>query len=307
MGHVKQLVAEQGGPNWLTEIFWGDEEQVPEKYWSALSQPDILGNSKALIMRNADSLPESFWKSLTRHLSAFKKNIWPVFCLEKEWKANKPSVAAAIKKRKYWEVAQNKKWIWDHPGLNARNTAGYLKKWADDHELQIDPQALKILLEHAPGDKYTLDNELAKLTLYLGEQKKITPADLAPLNSHAEMDIFACLKALQQGQNATVWAKIFAENEKNSGFVFQMLGLMARETRILWQLVTGQEKQIKMPAFILNQKKQLARQINTGMLTLMWNRILETELKIKSGRLPPEQALEYLISGMEKIFSGSRK
>lgn len=288
---------------WRVETFWGDEGEVPEGFWSAVSQPDILGGNRAVVLRNADPLPDAFWKALSRHLSGFKKGIWPIFCLEKPWsKQNKPSVPKAISKHKYWKVARDRKWIWEHPGLTPQTVPGYLKKWAADRGFEFTTEAIRIFADDAPADKLGLDRELEKLELYLDGPKEITPADLTPINSYAELDIFACLMALHEGKTAVVWDKIFAESEKNSDFVFPFIGLLAWETRILWQLRTGQEKEVNLPGFILKQKKSLAGQMNRKHLRALWERILETELRVKSGRLDSTQALEYLVLGIRDIF-----
>ncbi len=301
--HIRGLFSEHNGSKWQSETFWGDEETLPERFWAAISQPDILGNNRAVILRNADSQPESFWDALTRPLSGFKKNIWPIFCLEKPWsKQNKPRVPKAITKQKFWKVASERKWIWEHPGLTSKILSEYLNNWAKSRGCKFNAKAFKLMQENAPANKGSLDNELKKLELYLEDKKEITSSDLAPLNSYAELDIFACLQALQKGQTASIWSQVFRENEKNSSFVFPFIGLLARETRILWQLATGQEDKVSLPPFILKQKTEFVRQIDLNKLAAVWERILDTEIKIKSGSLSPTQALEYLIGGMEKIF-----
>ncbi|MFP4168348.1 MAG: DNA polymerase III subunit delta [Desulfonatronovibrionaceae bacterium] len=299
---------EKHGQDWEQETFWGDESEVPERYWSVLSQPDILGRNRAVVLRCADNMPDTFWKAVDKHLTGFKKGIWPIFCLEKAWtKQNKPTLPKTITNRKFWEVARDRKWIWEHPGLTRKTLPGYLKDWAQKRDLEFTPEASRLLVEIAPFDRSTLDRELEKLELYVNKSQKITPEELTPLNSHAELDIFACLQFIQQGKTAEAWDKILVENEKDSDFVFPLIGLLARETRILWQLRTGQESQVTLPGFVLKKKKDLAASMRTQHLIALWERVLETELRIKTGRLDSTQALEYLVSGIQDIFSPGKK
>ncbi|MBT8762684.1 hypothetical protein KFV02_01910 [Desulfohalobiaceae bacterium Ax17] len=287
---------------WNKKIFWGDEP-LSDNFWSALSQPDLFGTGQVIILRRCEQLPADFWSDLSRYLKGFKACIWPFFCLEKNWERGKPKIPKVIEKQKYWDIAKKKGWIWQNPGLTRASLPDYITKWAKRHGKKITPQVLNVMVSLAPEDSTTLNNELKKLELYVGQREHIELVDLAVLNSYADIDIFAFFKGVQtKGQDIKLWSKVLREQQSGGDFFFPFLGLLVREARILWQLVTGDEKHVSLYPKLKSQKKSMAQKLGLKKLSLIFDLALEAEVNVKTGQYTAEQALEILTAKLIDYF-----
>ena len=302
---IKDRVAEllEGSDGFAPQVFWGDED-LPARYWQSLTMPVMMGPPRAVILRRAQDQGEDFWTKIESALAMARTTIWPMLCLEGEWKAGKPAIAKHIAKGRYWTVARTKGWTWEHPGLS-RNTIGLeLDRFATRHGLAFAPGVKKHLGESLPLSTIALRNELNKILLRAGDDTTITPAHLDALTTEEPFDIFAFLRGLQTpaGKKAA-WDRILNDPAMASGdMIFPISALLVREARQLWQLAHGEDGKVIMHPGVKAEKKKLAQRLGPLRIGRFWDLALRADTDIKTGRLKPAQAMECLIRDVQRLW-----
>jgi DNA polymerase-3 subunit delta len=285
------------------KTFWGDED-LPAGYWQALTVPVMMGPPSAVVLRRAQDQSEEFWSKIASALAMARTSIWPIFCLEGDWKAGKPSLPKHILKGKYWATAQAKGWIWEHPGLT-RNTIGQeLDRFAAKHGRILAPGVKKHLSEVLPLSTIALRNELDKILLRAGDATTITLAHLDALTREDPFDIFAFLRGLQNsaGRRAA-WDRILNDPAMASGdMIFPISALLVREARQLWQLAQGEDSKVVLHPGVKAEKKKLAQRLGLPRISRFWDLALKADTDIKTGRVKPAQAMENLIRDVQRLW-----
>lgn len=298
---VADLLHDSGG--FAAKFFWGDEE-LPAEYWQALTVPAMMAPPTAVVLRRAQEQGEEFWSKVSSILAMARSSIWPMFCLEGEWKAGKPAVAKHITKGKYWAVAQSKGWIWEHPGLS-RNTIGQeLDRFAAKNGRALAPGVKKHLCEVLPLATIALRNELDKILLRAGDATTITLSHLDALTQEEAFDIFAFLRGLQHPNGRRVaWDRVLNDPAMASGdMIFPISALLVREARQLWHLAHGEDSKVSLPPGMKADKKKLAQRLGPARIGRFWDLALKADTDIKTGRVKPFQAMEALIRDVQRLW-----
>lgn len=286
--------------NWERHVYWGDE-QLPPVFWENLTLQGLFATPKALVVRNAQNLKIDDWKKLSQSLGNANEQAWPFLCLEVAFDRGKAKVPAAIKKLACWKFAEKQGWIWESAGLDDKTLRSFIQKTAASLGVRIKPQAANTLALALPADASAARNELEKLALAAAETGEITQELAETVHSEADMDIFAFINAIQQGNSMDkVWGNILRSQSGGDQMIFPFLAMLLREARILWQINAGE--QVRLPAFILGKKQQLAKKLGYGKLARIWHLAMEAEKGIKSGERSPEQAMEMLVAGLFSLF-----
>lgn len=301
--HIDRLLESSGQADWHKKTLWLDEKDQEDNLWKALNLPNMTGSCRALVLRRCESPGDGFWKNLSPVLKGFRPSIWPFFCLESQWKYGKPVIPAQLSKQKFFKFARQKKWIWEFPGLTRSNIPKYIDKKCRDMGISPGPGVMEELSFMLPLDSSAVDKELDKLSLLVHPEKIILKDHLRAVSSHPDMDIFLFLQSLQQGRRITsAWDKIFRDQNRGEETLFQFMGLLLREARIMWQLETGQDRLVKLHPGIRRQKSALAGTLGKTRISMLWDLALEAESGVKSGRFSTDHAMENLTSKLIKLF-----
>lgn len=301
---IKDRVADLlQGSDFAARMFWGDEE-LSARYWQTLTVPSMMGPPNAVILRRAQDQPDEFWSRMEPLLAMARPSVWPMFCIEGEWKSGKPNVAKAVTKGKYWAVAQKRGWIWEHPGLSRANIGQELDRFAARHGLGLGPGVKKILAESLPLTTIALRNELEKILLLTGEEKIVQPEHLVTLDAEAAFDLFAFLRSLQTPQGRRqAWDRLLNDPAMASGdMLFPVASLMLREARQLWQLLHGEDSKVQLYPSLKTEKKRLAERLGPARIARFWDLALKADTDIKTGRLRPAQAMENLVKDAQRLW-----
>ncbi|MFW6005767.1 MAG: DNA polymerase III subunit delta, partial [Desulfonatronovibrionaceae bacterium] len=290
---IDRLLQKSGQQGWHKQTIHLEEAQEHEKLWNALNLPAMTGSPRAVILRSAQTLTAGTWKKISPLLNSFKPLIWPFFCVESAWDKGRPKIPQALSSRKLYKFAVQKGWTWEFPGLTQATMARYIKQKCSELGVSCDPEVLNILCPALPLDSTAVDRELEKMALLTSPENVIRKEHTKVLSSEPDIDIFVFLQNLQKGHNMPgLWNKIFREQLKGEEMLFPFLGLLLRETRILWLLCTGQEGQVRLHPAVKKQKQHLAGQMGPGRIARLWDLILEAESRVKSGSLKPDQAMD---------------
>lgn len=189
-----------------------------------------------------------------------------------------------------------------------------LARWVRDRVKQaggtIDPRATDALCAFVGGDLYQLHNEIAKLVAYTDGQRPITTKDIQLLTPHArQANIFDMVDALGRRDGKTA-SHLYHQLLDTGEHPLALLGMITRQFRLMIQ-VQELAPQLGSPQAIARQLKQnpypiqkiLAQSKNytPEQLVAVYQKLLDTDIEIKTGVMEPTLALDTLIAGLSRI------
>lgn len=186
---------------------------------------------------------------------------------------------------------------------------GQLGRWvaarARKKKAQIDPDAAEALAVAIGDDLHALDLELDKLATYAGGERPISAADVSLLVTAAgESDVFALVDAVGQRNGKRALLLLHNLLEANEAPVY-LLAMIVRQFRILIQVKElsgrGMNKaqiaaEANMHPFVAEKGLKQARNFSMEQLEQIYDRLLQTDLEIKTGRTESILALDMLVS-----------
>lgn len=272
---------------WERHVFWGDEEPQSQ-FWELLSLEELFGAARAIVVRQAQLWPAAIWKKLSRALARPAPRTWPVFCLEVEWEKRRPKIPAHIARLRCFAFADERGWVWRGEGLGERDLPRHVRERAQALGLAFEPDALEQFCASVPADGLAIENELLKLR-FMAAYKPVTTAMTATAGWSPECNVFACIRQMQKGDLAGVWREL-ARSEDSDRLLFSLLALLAREWRLLWQLLAGEN--VRLYPADAAFKRALAQRLGMAGVARGFAALADAEWQVKSGRASPAQALE---------------
>ena len=298
-GLISSIPASEG--QWERHAYWGDEG-LPPAFWENLTLQGLFATPKALVVRNAHTLPIAEWRKLSAALAKSTPLAWPFFCMEGQFDRGKHKVPKNIQKLQCWNFAEKKGWIWLSSGLDERGLRQFVQSFAARNGLNINGPALQAIVRVLPTDAATATTEMEKIALATDASRNILPEHANLIQHSADMDIFTFINAIQQGRNLEqVWEKIRGSEASGDAMLFPFLAMLQREARILWQLLAGEE--VRLPYNVLSAKTNMAKRLGRQKLSRIWDLALEADRGVKTGERNPEQAMEMLVAGLFALFS----
>ena len=301
--HVAATLAKHASADgvWQRHVYWGDEE-LPPAFWEHMNLPGLFATRHALVIRQAHALPAAVWKRVSSALASPKDHRWPFFCLEMAWEKGQPKLPAHIAELKCLAHADSQGWIWRHAGLDDRTLRPFVKKEIAKRKLRFEQGALELLCAGLIPDASAVAAELDKLELAAPDG--LVSAELAAQATHVPaFDIFRFLRLIQSGRVQNAWTDVLCARRENEGLLFQLIGLLIREARLLWQLLQGGS--VRAHPAELDAKRKLAFRLGHGGLTRLFRLLFLADLSVKSGARQPEQALDALVADLSLLLAAS--
>lgn len=309
-GQIARMLEQSGQSGWEERVYWGDDDDpLPPAFWQDLTIKSLFPQPKALIVRRAHSFKVDQWDKLNDAMGSVSDEIWPIYCLEGQWKTKKAPVPVALTRRDFFKTAKKSGWVWEMPGLNIGSLRDFVGNWAAENQLQLAPGALDALVQALPTDAVAARLELDKLELAAGDERTITREHTQLIPEAGEMEFFTLMDALgQRGAEAGVWKRVLADHLKKSGdkMVFNLIGYLASQARAYWMLQSGEDSKVKLPPFVKQKKGPVARRLGPRGIAKMIDLALDAEMSIKTGARTPEDTLDILIAGLITLFQTGR-
>ncbi len=187
---------------------------------------------------------------------------------------------------------------------NGEALARWVKSAAEAKASSISPSAIRSITDLVGNDLWTLDQELEKLALYCSG-REIQEADVGELVSQVrEASIFAAVDAMIDGRPAVALRLLHRLKEDGReapyiiGMVERQLRLLALARDSMDQGVPQSELRGRLGVssdFVVRKTAEQARRHSMPEIIWRYNRLLETDLAIKRGKLEPDLALELLV------------
>lgn len=256
-------------------------------FWDSLNQRSMFVKKKLFFLENIFSSDE-FKKDFAKKIKHINQSQDIIVLIEKQ----------AIKKSDSFFKLLVKSAKTQHfellTGLKLRTWA---QKECEKLGLSISPPCLQALLDFAKSDLFLISNEIKKLAC-LGEpitKEKIT----ALFEEKLETEIFKTIDCLAQRDRKTALRLLQAHIEKGDS-PFYLLSMIVYQLRGLLLVKSAQgnyaaPSQLGLHPFVFRKLNNLAHQFSFSELQKLFHLAFETDYKIKTGKIMPEQGLQNLI------------
>jgi DNA polymerase-3 subunit delta len=190
------------------------------------------------------------------------------------------------------------------PLLRGRDLKAWIRKRVKEEGGDITPKAVDLLAELIGGDLWAMDGEVQKLLLY-SQEHPVSEDDVRQLVSHVqEANIFALVDAVTEGR--TELAQRILHRLYNEGVApTYILVMITRQFRLIAQtkdLGPGlsrpqiQDKLGMKSSYGLDKTLAQAKLYDSEGVRQAYDKLLETDLAIKTGKYSDKLALELLVT-----------
>ncbi len=182
-----------------------------------------------------------------------------------------------------------------------------LERWVVQHAKQMDVQLARgvatDLASFIGPNLRLIDSEMNKLAVYAGD-RQVTQEDVRLLVPYAQdANIFDMVDAL--GHRRTVQAfRLLAQLRNEGAHPLYLLTMIVRQYRILIQVKELMEqgldldniaRRIKLHTYPTKKAMAQARQYSSQQLRSIYDRLLDTDVAIKTGQMEANLALDILV------------
>jgi len=190
------------------------------------------------------------------------------------------------------------------PLLRGRDLKAWIQQRVKEEGGDITPQAVNLLAELIGGDLWAMNGEIQKLLLY-SQERPISEDDVRRLVSHVqEANIFALVDAVAEGR--TELAQRILHRLYDYGMApTYILVMITRQFRLIAQAkdleprlsrLQIQDKLGLKSSYSLDKTLSQAKLYDFEGVKRAYDKLLETDLAIKTGRYSDKLALELLVT-----------
>ncbi len=182
--------------------------------------------------------------------------------------------------------------------------AGWIVQRAQQKGAAIERAAAQELAAYIGRNLRLIDNELEKLAAYRAGQGAITRQDVRLLTPYVqEANIFDMVDAIGRRDGPTA-LRLLRELERDGAAPLYLLSMIVRQFRILVQVADQMGRGLGKDAiasaiglhpYPTQKAMQQSSQWRMSELEAVYERLLEIDLAIKTGKLPDDLAIELLV------------
>ncbi|MFW6148461.1 MAG: DNA polymerase III subunit delta [Atribacterota bacterium] len=276
------------------EIFYGENIDFNRLINSIKILP--LGTEKqVIILKHLEKLSDSYAKKLDFLIKSksFQDDsvIILIFSLNKKI----PTNISLERIKKYGSIVSLKK-----------PKSYQIKQWANqkcrENNLNILPEALYYLQRLTDNDLGRIDNELEKISCYLGKNSSMIKREDIINNffGSEEVNIFNFVDAI--GERKTKLAlKLLEKLAENEYHPLSLLAMISRQIKLILRakLYYGNQEKLKgelhLPPFVIDKLIQQSHKYKLEKLKNIFRHLLDAERKLKTGYFNPVLVLEQLV------------
>ncbi len=281
------------------DIYSGKKNSLAEII-SRAESPAVLSQNRLVVVTECPYFSESLKDMESGKLLSYMESPVGGTCLV--------FISSGVDKRKkVTKLMQKNNWAVNCEPVKGSSLNKWIRKKLQQENKVMDSEAQQILTQRTGNNLYRLERELNKLFCYVGDEKVITREAVALLvTGSVEVNIFELVDSLgrrDKKKALTLLQGILKMNEHP----LKILTMIARQFRLLIQakscLKEGLPRReiaskLKVQPFVVN--KLLSQTENFTSRELVDALVLshETDLKIKTGRLDPYEAMDLLLAGI---------
>ncbi|MGL4722705.1 MAG: DNA polymerase III subunit delta [Desulfovibrionaceae bacterium] len=275
------------------KTYWGTEE-LPTLFWDTIQTASFFTNPHIIILRKANELSPTVWKTLSNVVSHIQADRILFFFIESKL------VPKHIKELPCYQHARAKKWIIEKTKLTKQTIPFFIQQYITSKGFHIERKTLEYLSKVLPQDAYAITTELDKMMIY-SDGSTLSTSHLDTILSYTpEHTIWNLLDIMQDNKNIS---SLLSTVENTSFFLFS--SLLQKDLCVYIQFIMGEPP--NLAPFLYKQKEKIASSLNIENVQTIFSILSETEYKIKIGNITEKQALEYALISIQKIFSTHAK
>lgn len=189
------------------------------------------------------------------------------------------------------------------PTPSGESLARWIKAAVEEKGSSISPSAIGSMTDMVGGDLWSLDSELEKLSLYAAGQRIEESHVNEMVNQAREGNVFAAVDAMIDGRQSLALGLLhqLRQDGREAPYIIAMverqLRLLALARDAIDQGIPQREVGSRLGTnsqFVVRKTMEQARRHSWSDIMWRYQRLLETDLAIKQGRLEPDLALELL-------------
>ena len=195
--------------------------------------------------------------------------------------------------------------VQEFPPLKGTGLQQWIQARVATHAGSISPRAVRQLTETAGEDLWVLANEIEKLSLY-AKGRQIEEEDVRRVTSSArEASIFAMVDAIAE-KRLPAAMRLLHQLLTDGNPPTYLLTMMSRQVRLMVQAkelsrqrrLSSDEKRVQLGVswnYPVDKLLSQSAEHSKERLVAIYEKILETDLAIKTGKWPDELALDLLV------------
>ena len=190
------------------------------------------------------------------------------------------------------------------PLLKGRDLKAWIRQRVKEESGDITPQAVNLLAELIGGDLWAMHGEIQKLLLY-SQERPVREDDVTKLVSHIqEANIFALVDAVAEGRTELAQRILHRLYDEGVAPTY-ILVMITRQFRLIAQAgdlgkglsrLQVQDKLGLKSSYALDKTLSQAKLYDFEGVKRAYDKLLETDLAIKTGRYSDKLALELLVT-----------
>lgn len=262
----------------------------------------MFGSKRLIMVRGA----HAWQKDQQKPLLAYLEEPYPSACLVLTVSSRKGT-------EKLEAAAASVGVVVDFVGPTEWNVAQWLQERARSKNKKLTPQAASVLFDQTGLDLYRLEQELEKLTVYVGERGTIDVADVQELASAQRgFTIFELLRLISRrdtSQAVKAMRRLLLSGEQP----LVILALMARQVRLLWQSRDAVERgmtpadlsrRLRLPQSVVKNYVKESASFSQQELSRIHKAIRQVDIGLKGMGTKPEWFMEHLVLRLSEGLGG---
>lgn len=256
-----------------------------EKFWEEIQQTSMFKEKKLLVLKNVFSNPE-FKEKFLKYSENFIKRETIILIFEGGDISKKDPLFKFLKKNSQWQ---------EFEFLEEAVLRSWIKKEFEKLGCQANLEVIEKLINFVGSDSWRLSKEIQKLVSYC-QAGNVQTKDIEVLvKPKIETDIFKTIDAIGSKNKKQALVLLKKHLQKGDSPLY-LLSMINYQFRNLLLVKSGQFAKLKLHPYVLRKSTAQARKFTLEELKKIYQKIFQTELKIKTGRLEPETALDLLIA-----------
>ena len=235
-------------------------------------------------------------KELKEYLARLPETTRLIFVEAKTLAKNNPVLKYAADDKKNARVK-----AFEEPQV--RDLPRWIRERVKEKGGTFESGAVEELALHVGADLRLLDNEIDKLMMYRnGQSIRVTDVRTLVASVH-ESDVFALVDALGHREAGAALKLLHAQIDHNAAPGY-LLSMIVRQFRLLLQIkdlaargktLDAAREQLKLHPYVAEKTWKQALNFSMPQLHAIYQRLLDTDVAIKTGRSEPVVALDVLI------------
>ena len=190
--------------------------------------------------------------------------------------------------------------------IGGQKLRDWVEKEFKKYNTSVDPVIIQTLIDFVGNDLWQMANEIKKLVSFR-KSKKIKTEDINLLvRPKIENDIFKTIDAIAQKNKKQALGLLqkHLEDGDHPLYLLSMINFQFRNLLIVKDFIEKHKpydyilKKSGLHPFVVRKTYSQCQQFDLNELKKIYQKIGDTDLKIKTGQIEPEMALELLIAGL---------